>query len=489
MSNKWLKTRKEGNDVIVERCSKKAKGKVIIPFGVTCIDDSAFYGCKDVTSIIIPDSVTSIGDDAFDETAWYENQPDGVVYAGKVALCYKGDMPRNTSITLKEGTLGIADWAFHSCVNLNAITIPEGCLRIGGGAFDDCVTLTTINIPESVVSLDTAAFDRTPWLARQHEPVVYVGSVAYFSRTKPGKTDSIHIKEGTKTIYADTSACRAFESVELKSLFIPDSVTSISEYAFEGLNNLESIVVDENNPVFDSRNNCNAVIETATNRLLLGCKNTVIPKGVVRIEQAFNLSKGLTSLYIPDSVTSFDNYAFWGLCDLESIVVDENNPVFDSRNNCNAIYESATNKLVLGCKNTIIQKGTKRIGAHAFDRRQNLKSIVLPEGIQYIDELAFLHCTNLRSVVFPHSLKKIGYGAFEGCTNLRSVVFPESLKEIGSEAFYNCEKLESVSLPEGLKTIDFNAFARTGLRSVSIPKSVERLDDDAFDEKVHITRK
>ena len=458
MSNKWLKTRKEGNDVIVERCSKKAKGKVIIPNGVTTIESSAFFKCKEVTSIIIPDSVTSIWCNTFDDTAWYENQPDGMVYAGKVALRYKGDMPRNTSITLKEGTLGIADWAFDGCMNLNSITIPEGCLRIGGGAFNDCVTLTTINIPESVVSLDTAAFDGTPWLARQHEPVVYVGSVAYFSRTKPGKTDSIHIKEGTKTIYADTSACRAFESTELKSLFIPDSVISISEYAFEGLDNLESIVVDENNPVFDSRNNCNAVIETATNRLLLGCKNTVIPRGVVRIEQAFNLSKGLTSLYIPDSVTSFDNYAFWGLCDLESIVVDENNPVFDSRNNCNAIYESATNKLVLGCKNTIIQKGTKRIGAHAFDRRQNLKSIVLPEGIQYIDELAFLHCTNLRSVVFPHSLKKIGYGAFEGCTNLRTIVLPEGIKRIGDSAFQHCTNLRSVTFPHSLEVIEDDAF-------------------------------
>ena len=143
MSNKWLTTRKEGNDVIVERCSKKAKGKVIIPDGVTCIDSGAFNGCKNVTSIIIPDSVTSIWSDTFDDTAWYESQPDGVVYAGKVALCYKGEMPRNTSITLKEGTLGIADWAFAwGGVNLNSITIPEGCHRIGDCSFDLAIVLS-----------------------------------------------------------------------------------------------------------------------------------------------------------------------------------------------------------------------------------------------------------------------------------------------------------------------------------------------------------
>ena len=404
MNNKWLTTRKEGNDVIVERCSKKAKGEVIIPDGVTRIGSGAFYNCKKVTSIIIPDSVTSIGDDAFNDTAWYENQPDGVVYAGKVALCYKGDMPRNTFITLKEGTLGIADWAFAwGGVNLNSITIPKGCLRIGDCSFDGCKNLTTIIIPQSIVSIGTTPFDGTPWLDRQHGAVIYVGSVAYLSRKESGKIDSIHIKEGTKTIIADTSTGgRDLKSVEVKSLFIPDSVTNIEKSAYLGLKNLEYIVVDKNNPVFDSRDNCNAVIETATNRLILGCKNTVIPRGVVRIEDAFQWNEVLSSLFIPDTVTSIDEAAFWGLCNLESIVVDENNPVFDSRNNCNAIYESATNKLVLGCKNTIIQKDTKCIASNAFGRCQNLKSIVLPEGIQYIDESAFSGCEHLESCMRTH---------------------------------------------------------------------------------------
>ena len=111
---------------------------VTIPNSVTSIGSGAFSDCSGLTSVTIPNSVTSIGSSAFSGTAWYDNQPDGLVYAGNVAYKYKGTMPANTSITLKEGTVGIAPYAFQGCSGLTSVTIPNSVTSIGSYAFRYC---------------------------------------------------------------------------------------------------------------------------------------------------------------------------------------------------------------------------------------------------------------------------------------------------------------------------------------------------------------
>ena len=147
------------NDVLVKI--------LIVPDSVTSIGNYAFSGCDRLASITIPDSVTSIGEDAFSDcsrlisitigngvtrigkdafngTAWYNSQPNGLVYAGKVAYKYKGTMPNDTLITIKEGTVGIVGFAFRDYGNLTGIIIPSSMTNIGNQAFEFCSGLRTV---------------------------------------------------------------------------------------------------------------------------------------------------------------------------------------------------------------------------------------------------------------------------------------------------------------------------------------------------------
>ncbi len=155
---------------------------VTIPDSVTSIDRYAFSGCTGLTNITIPDSVTSIGDRAFYDTTWYNNQPDGLVYAGKVAYKYKGTMPSNTSIVLKEGTLGITDYAFEGCSGLTSVTIPDSVTSIGYEAFSGCSGLTSITIPDSVTSIGDFAFGNCTGLTS----IAFNGTIAQWSAISKG---------------------------------------------------------------------------------------------------------------------------------------------------------------------------------------------------------------------------------------------------------------------------------------------------------------
>ena len=125
---------------------------------LTSIGASAFADCRNLYSIIIPNTVEVIGANAFSGTGWYNSQPNGLVYAGKVAYKYKGEMPEGTSITLQEGTVGIADNALINCTNLTSLTIPSSMKRIGSSAFKNCSGLKSVTIPNSVTSIGSDAF-------------------------------------------------------------------------------------------------------------------------------------------------------------------------------------------------------------------------------------------------------------------------------------------------------------------------------------------
>ena len=233
---------------------------ITIPDSVTSIGFGAFSGCSKLTSITIPDSVTRISGEAFLDTAWYNNQLDGLVYAGKVAYKYKGTMPNNTSIVLKEGTLGIAGSAFSGCTRLTSVTIPDSVTSIGGSAFFECTGLTSIIVEEGNTKYHSA------------------GNCLIETATKTlilGCNTSVIPMDGSVTSIGDSAFYRC---TGLTSITIPDSVTSIGGSAFSYCNGLTSVT---------------------------------IPDSVTSIgNSAFYDCTGLTSVTIPDSVTHIDDYAF-----------------------------------------------------------------------------------------------------------------------------------------------------------------------------------
>ena len=254
----------------------------------------------------------------------------------------------------------------------------------------------------------------------------------------------------------------------LTSIDVPNSITEIGQEAFGNCPGLTSIVVESGNPRYDSRDNCNAIIETANNTLIVGCKNTTIPNSVTAIGNfafdgcegltsidipnsvthigwyAFYSCKGLTSIVIPNSVTEIGAGAFEWCLELTSIVVENGNPRYDSRNNCNAIIETADNTLIVGCKNTTIPNSVTAIGDGAFPNCNGLTSVDIPNSVTYIGDAAFFSCVGLTSIVIPNSVTYIGEGAFCNCFGLTGVVIPNTVTYIGDAAFFNCNRLADV---------------------------------------------
>ena len=201
---------------------------VTIPNSVTYIGSWAFDGCSSLTSIEIPNSVTFIGADAFSGTAWYNNQPEGLIYLGKVAYKYKGTMPKNTVIDLEEGTTEIASKAFYNCTGLTSITIPNSVTSIGSQAFYGCSGLASVTIPNSVTSIGSYAFDGCSGLSTVILPDDLV-SIGY--NTFPKKsTTRLYVNIGSKTLLAlwNEGYDYVYDDIETQNRLQPSSSLYLS---------------------------------------------------------------------------------------------------------------------------------------------------------------------------------------------------------------------------------------------------------------------
>lgn len=227
------------------------------------------------------------------------------------------------SVTIEDGVTSIGAFAFYSCSNLTSVTVGNSVTHIGNAAFYECYSLTSVNIPNSVTEIGNGAF----YLCSDLSAVEIPGSVTtlsyalFFGCTS---LTSVTIPEGVTQI-----GDAAFEwCTSLTSMSIPASVESIGEGVFGSCTNLSSITVDAANTIYDSRDNCNAIIETSNNTLIAGCLSTVIPESVTVIGgYAFYECTGLSEVTIPEGVTSIDDYAFSNCSGLTSITVENETPI------------------------------------------------------------------------------------------------------------------------------------------------------------------
>ena len=263
----------------------------------------------------------------------------------------------------------------------------------------------------------------------------------------------------------------------IKRLELSSTVKSIHINEFFSASSLEEIIVDSDNSYFDSRENCNAVVDSQKNSIVIGCKNTTIPEDVIGIEGYAFAYVELGDFSLPRNISEVSANAFT-CAKFTSLTVEEGNETYDCREACNAIIETKTNALIHGFEDSVIPNSIEKIGNTAFSGCK-IKSIVLPENLVEIGWEAFYE-SDLESIEIPNRVTKIGQFAFDGCYKLKSIKLPDALEVIDDNVLAWCSSLGSVTIPGNVTSIGKYAFAGCVFEKVVIPDSVKEIKCEAF---------
>ena len=508
-----------------------------LPKKIIYIGMSSFNNCNKLESVVIPNSLVEIGDYSFNyctklslviseiekpyviqdgvfrqispnavlkvpigtkelyqsNYSWSKNFSEivedevlqsftfSITTIGTGSISYEGTTIRNTTktFTVNEGTFATVSFMPDSGYRIASVKVNN--TDVTSSVSNNKYTISNIKANTTMEvafgeEVNTVTIDNITYYLNHNEKTAEVtsGTDKYSGDVVIPAT----INSNGTTFSVTSIGSEAFGGCHrLTSVNIPNSVISIGELAFFGCSGLTSIIVDNGNTTYDSRGNCNAIIETSTNTLILGCMNTVIPNSVASIgssafyvcyglvtvtipnsvksvgSSAFQGCSSLTSITIPNSVTSIGIQAFDGCSSLTSIIVDKSNTTYDSRGDCNAIIETSTNTLMLGCKNTVIPNSVAAVGFAAFRGCRGLISVTIPNSVTNIGSSAFSKCSSLTSITIPNSVTSIGSWVFSGCYNLNffksEIMSPFT---ISTNVFDGISSNATLQVPKGTKS-------------------------------------
>ncbi len=569
---------------------------VIIEEGVTSIGNYAFYGCDSITSIMIPDSVSSIGDCAFEDCFSLTSItiPDSVSSIGSSVF---SGCTSITSITIPDGVINIGGYAFYNCSSLKSVSIPDSVTSIGEYTFYNCSALESVSIPDGVTNIGDYTFYNCSALESVNIPesVTSIGEYTFYNCSV---LESVNIPEGVTSIgeYAFCT-CSALESINipdsvtsigecafygcssLASITISAGVISIGDSAFRycralgtaeykgTLKQWASISMGTNNGPLEAAikyktGSCGTSVRyaydlsegtlvivgtgpmddyTSTSKfwdnLRSNIKSIIIDKGVTRIgNYAFYNFTALTSIELPDTLTSVGKYAVKGCNSLKSIIYKgtpqqwKNISVNTYNTELTSVFGACGTDLFWTLDNKtgiLVISGTGAMNNYTsssvpgwYSSRSSIKSVIIEEGVTSIGSYAFNGCSSLISITLPNSVTSIGEKAFNNCSSFKAVhitdmdawcsisfgtsdsnplyyaknlylngelvtdlVIPDDVTSIGSYAFYNCSSIERIAIPDSVISIGEDAFSNTAYY-----KDSNNWEDDALYISNHLIK-
>ncbi len=429
---------------------------------------------------------------------------DGVTHIGSYAMYYLEQMDSirwgNAVITIRENAFNhctklrnaifpfnlesIESYAFYDCSNLRIVKTGNKLRTIGSYAFRYCSRIQTIDFGDAPVVIGNRSFYNSQSLkSLRGSRIKSIDNYAFYNCDS---LECLFLGDSLLRI----NSCAFYGCHSLRGLHLPSTLTTIGGDCFAYAYVLDTITVDPANTIYNSNDNCNAVMQTSNNTLVLGCRRTIIPSLTLSIgSYAFCGCVGLQSVALPNGLVSIGNNAFNGCSSLLTVNLPNSVTTVDcdAFDNCSSLLNPIFNsKLFARLPHNYhgiytIPESIEIVCCGAFRNCDNLTSVSVPLSVSAVKNYAFYDCDSLLSVTLPDSLASLGSYAFRNCRTLSSISIPSLVRRIESYTFENCSKLQNATLSDSLRTIDSYAFQNcTVLPSIVIPDKVTEINTFAF---------